>query len=53
MLVTAGIFSMGGDFLVGQSKFWVFWAVAIPLVLIFSLLIFTQTFQSLVGLLLG
>ena len=28
--ITAGIFSMGGDFLVGEPRFWVFWAVAVP-----------------------
>ncbi|KAM7187103.1 hypothetical protein V8F33_011437 [Rhypophila sp. PSN 637] len=28
----AGLLSMGGDFLPGQSQFWVFWAVALPVV---------------------
>jgi len=29
----AGIFSMGGDFLPGSSKSWMFWAVCIPVLL--------------------
>ncbi|KAM7213486.1 hypothetical protein V8F06_011161 [Rhypophila decipiens] len=30
----AGLLSMGGDFLPGQSQFWVFWVVALPVVAI-------------------
>lgn len=29
--VTAGVFSMSDDFAAGGDKFWVFWAVAVPL----------------------
>ena len=29
--VTAALFSMGGDFQAGQSLFWVFWVIAIPI----------------------
>jgi Mg2+ and Co2+ transporter CorA len=36
----ATIFSMGGDFLVGQSKFWVYFAVSVPL----TLLVFVVAF---------
>ena len=45
--ITAGIFSMGDDYLVGKSQFWVFWAVAIPLVLFFSIVVFTRFIPSL------
>lgn len=27
-------FSMGGDFAVGENKFWVFWVVVLPLTLV-------------------
>jgi hypothetical protein len=40
--VCTGIFSMSGDFLAGESKFWVFWAWAVPCVLVFTLLAFTH-----------
>ncbi|KAM7188005.1 hypothetical protein V8F20_010740 [Naviculisporaceae sp. PSN 640] len=30
----AGLLSMGGEFLPGQSMFWVFWVVALPVVLL-------------------
>ena len=29
--ISSGILSMGGDFGPGNSKYWVFWAIAIPL----------------------
>jgi hypothetical protein len=45
--VSAGMFSMGGEYLAGEKNFWVFWAVAIPMVWIFGLLIFTQILQRL------
>jgi hypothetical protein len=41
------MFSMGGEYLADENDFWVFWAVAIPLVLIFGLLISTQISQRL------
>lgn len=34
----ASIFSMGGDFLPGQTKAWVFWVVAIPVLAVLLLL---------------
>jgi hypothetical protein len=36
----ATIFSMGGEFLVGQSKFWIYFAVSVPL----TLLVFAVAF---------
>jgi hypothetical protein len=39
--LVAGILSMGGDFAAGQDKFWVFWVVAVPLILLGVVLIFT------------
>jgi hypothetical protein len=45
--VSAGIFSMGGEYLACEKNFWVFWTVAIPLVLMFGLLIFTQILERL------
>lgn len=42
LTVCTGIFSMSGDFLVGESKFWVFWAWAVPCVSVFTLLAFTH-----------
>jgi hypothetical protein len=45
--VTAGMFSMGGEFLPGESKFWIFWAVTAPMILVLSLLLFAQGIQSL------
>ena len=44
--ITAGIFSMGDDYLVGKPLFWVFWVVAIPLVLLFSVVVFTGLVPS-------
>jgi hypothetical protein len=39
--VTAALFSMGGDFSAGQSLFWVFWVIAVPIAafLFFGILI--------------
>lgn len=34
----ASIFSMGGDFLPGQAKSWVFWAIALPLLAVIAYL---------------
>ena len=47
--ITAGIFSMGDDYLVGKSQFWVFWAVTIPLVLLVLIVVFTSLVPSLWG----
>ncbi|OAL54563.1 hypothetical protein IQ07DRAFT_272736 [Pyrenochaeta sp. DS3sAY3a] len=38
----ASIFSMGGDFLPGQARAWVFWVVAIPLLAILACLYWYQ-----------
>lgn len=38
----AAIFSMGGDFSAGASRFWVYWAIAIPVVLFGCILLFTR-----------
>ncbi|PMD16328.1 hypothetical protein NA56DRAFT_649479 [Hyaloscypha hepaticicola] len=38
--VIAGVFAMGGDYAAGAKKFWVFWAVSIPLMSILSLILF-------------
>jgi hypothetical protein len=39
--VIAGIFAMGGEFAAGDKRFWVFWAVSIPLMSVLSLILFT------------
>ena len=44
--ITAGMFSMGDDYLVGKPQFWVFWAVVIPLVLLLSIMVFTTFISS-------
>lgn len=36
MTLVASLMSMGGDFLAGKSHFWVYWAVSIPVVLVFA-----------------
>lgn len=36
MTLVTSMLSMGEDFLPGRSQFWVFWAVAIPLVVVFA-----------------
>ncbi|KAL6721504.1 hypothetical protein ACLMJK_000608 [Lecanora helva] len=41
--IVAGMFSMGGDFLAGQSHFWVFWAVTIPIVATLGILFYVQS----------
>lgn len=38
----AGIFSMGGKFAAGESKFWVFFAITLPIIMIILALIFTN-----------
>jgi len=38
----AAIFSMGGDFAVGASHFWVYWAVSAPIVALCFILLFTR-----------
>lgn len=38
----AGIFSMGGDFSAGASRFWVFWVISVPLVLMSCIFLFTK-----------
>lgn len=46
--VVAGIMSMGGDFLPGESKFWVFFAVMCPVLLIIgAVLVMTMGQQTL------
>ena len=46
--VTAGVFSMGGDFAAGQRLFWVFWVIAVPVaVLSFAAVSFYERRQSL------
>ena len=32
--VTAGILSMGGDFILGKPKFWIFFVISLPILLI-------------------
>ena len=44
--IIAGMFSMGGDFLAGQSRFWVFWAVCLPVVVALGIIFFTTCLQS-------
>ena len=44
--IIAGMFSMGGDFLAGQSRFWVFWAITIPITLVLGIVFFTRCLQS-------
>jgi hypothetical protein len=43
--LTAGIFAMVGDYSAGAKRFWVFWVVAVPLMLLLCLIIFAQDFQ--------
>jgi hypothetical protein len=38
----AAVFSMGGDFSAGESRFWVYWVVAVPVGAIVSLMLFTR-----------
>lgn len=45
--IIAGIFSMSDEYLVGKKLFWVFWAVALPVVGIFALAVFTTVISSL------
>ena len=45
--IVTGIFSMGGEFLVGERKFWVFWTVAIPVVIIITIVLFTSAVEFL------
>ncbi|KAK1751063.1 hypothetical protein QBC47DRAFT_392146 [Echria macrotheca] len=40
-LVTA-IFSIGGDFAAGESHFWVYWAVSVPVMMLGCVLLFTR-----------
>ncbi|KAJ4354581.1 uncharacterized protein N0V89_006318 [Didymosphaeria variabile] len=44
-----GVLSMGGDFLPGNKKFWIFWAVAIPLSTITNMIFYlwrNHTYRS-------
>jgi CorA-like Mg2+ transporter protein len=43
--VISGIFSMGGSFLPGESKNWVFWAVSCPVLVLTAFLLFTNAIQ--------
>jgi hypothetical protein len=48
--LVASIFSMGGDFLPGQSMFWVFWATTLPLTSILAaILVFGRDLQSILA----
>jgi len=38
----AAIFSMGGEFSAGASHFWVYWIIAVPVVAVGCLLLFTK-----------
>jgi CorA-like Mg2+ transporter protein len=38
----AAIFSMGGDFAAGASHFWVYWSIAVPVLAVGCLLLFTN-----------
>jgi hypothetical protein len=38
----AAVFSMGGDFAAGESRFWVYWAVAVPVAAVGCLLLFAR-----------
>ncbi|KAH6716408.1 hypothetical protein BKA61DRAFT_574213 [Leptodontidium sp. MPI-SDFR-AT-0119] len=40
--LVAGIFSIGGEYAVGASRFWVFFAVTVPLGITIALLLFTN-----------
>jgi hypothetical protein len=40
--LVAGVFSIGGDYAVGASRFWVFFAVTVPLGIVIALLLFTS-----------
>lgn len=37
MTLVTSLLSMGDDFLPGKSRFWVFWAVSVPLVMVFTI----------------
>lgn len=41
--LVAGVFSMGGEFAAGESLFWVFWVLAIPVTIIGCFLLFTKS----------
>ncbi|KAK1454860.1 hypothetical protein CMEL01_03620 [Colletotrichum melonis] len=43
MSLVAAIFSMNGNFAAGESHFWIFWVVAIPLVLLGCFFLFTKS----------
>ena len=47
--LVAAIFSMGGDFAVGGSQFWVYWAISIPVVVGGCLMVFTRRGRRIVG----
>jgi hypothetical protein len=42
--IIAAIFSMGGSFAAGERRFWVFFVITIPIILIISTLLFTNVF---------
>jgi hypothetical protein len=44
--VIAAVFAMAGDYAAGAKRFWVFWAVSIPLMLILSLILFRTSLLS-------
>lgn len=47
--IFAGIFSMAGDFGPGGSKFYVYWAVTLPLCVIILVIIYADTIRKLTG----
>ncbi|KAJ5831261.1 uncharacterized protein N7525_009514 [Penicillium rubens] len=45
----AAVFSMGGDFSAGASHFWVYWVIAVPVVAVGCLLLFTNFGRWILG----
>jgi len=45
----AAVFSMGGDFSAGASHFWVYWVIAVPVVGLGCLLLFTKLGRRILG----
>lgn len=45
----AAVFSMGGDFSAGASHFWVYWVIAVPVVAVGCLLLFTKFGRRILG----
>lgn len=44
--VVAGILSMGDRYLPGQADFWVFWAIAVPLTILVTIVVYNLSFVS-------